>query len=446
VVAQAVESLPDGEHALGVELEAHLWVSGYVALPARRLVLERRPRFRTDTASARGLALAAAALESALTKGDAAASIALAGRALDSGRLLAATGADSPPFYMAANTLLYSDDLADARRVYTDAVDQAAQRGSIQGFGSAIAWRAVTNARLGVVGDADADAQSFLRIAPDALPIGVPLAASAAIDVLVARGALDQAAELAATHPQAFAPESSLTLMPLESRAWLRLARAELEPALADFAECGEREDDWGFTNPALTSWRAGAALAAFGLERHDEARRLATAAVDQARGFGARRPLGIALRAAGLVHQGSDQLSESVAVLAESDAPLEHARSLLELGAALRRAGRRIEARRPLSDALSEARRCEAFGVASRAHDELVATGARPRKILRGGVDALTASERRIADMARSGMSNREIAQALFVTVRTVEVHLSRVYQKLDIGSRGELDRALAE
>jgi DNA-binding CsgD family transcriptional regulator len=144
-------------------------------------------------------------------------------------------------------------------------------------------------------------------------------------------------------------------------------------------------------------------------------------------------------------VNGDPDLLRESVEVLGASDAKLEHARSLLELGAADRRAGRRVDARPWLSEALAEARRCEAFGVAARAHEELLATGARPRKILRGGVDALTASERRIAEMARSGMSNREIAQALFVTVRTVEVHLSHAYQKLDIGSRGELDQALA-
>jgi DNA-binding CsgD family transcriptional regulator len=99
---------------------------------------------------------------------------------------------------------------------------------------------------------------------------------------------------------------------------------------------------------------------------------------------------------------------------------------------------------RETLALALAEGRRCESLTVAGRAYDELVMTGARPRKMLRGGVEALTASERRIAEMARSGMKNREIAQALFVTIKTVEIHLRHAYRKLDIASRGELDVAL--
>ena len=80
------------------------------------------------------------------------------------------------------------------------------------------------------------------------------------------------------------------------------------------------------------------------------------------------------------------------------------------------------------------------------RAIEELRATGARPRKILYSGVDALTPSERRVATMAADGMTNREIAQALFVTPKTVEVHLSHSYSKLEISSRKELPRALGE
>jgi DNA-binding CsgD family transcriptional regulator len=80
------------------------------------------------------------------------------------------------------------------------------------------------------------------------------------------------------------------------------------------------------------------------------------------------------------------------------------------------------------------------------RAHEELVATGARPRRLMLTGVDALTATERRVAGMAAERMTNRDIAQTLFVTIRTVEVHLSNAYRKLDISSRNELAKTLAE
>ncbi len=89
-------------------------------------------------------------------------------------------------------------------------------------------------------------------------------------------------------------------------------------------------------------------------------------------------------------------------------------------------------------------AQRCGATALSRRAHDELVAAGARPRRLVVSGVEALTASERRVADLAADGLTNREIAQALFVTEKTVEGHLSHVYMKLDVKSRSQLPAAL--
>jgi DNA-binding CsgD family transcriptional regulator len=132
--------------------------------------------------------------------------------------------------------------------------------------------------------------------------------------------------------------------------------------------------------------------------------------------------------------------------VLGASQARLEHARSLTELGAALPRSNRRSDAREPLREALDLAHRCGATALAQRARKELSATGAKPRKFMLTGVESLTASERRVAKMAAQGLGNREIARALFVTVKTVETHLGHAYQKLDIGSRKELPGALGD
>jgi DNA-binding NarL/FixJ family response regulator len=115
-----------------------------------------------------------------------------------------------------------------------------------------------------------------------------------------------------------------------------------------------------------------------------------------------------------------------------------------VDLGTALRRARRPGDAREPLREGLAAARSCGAQPLAERAHEELTATGARPRKIVRAGVDALTSSELRVARMAREGMTNKDIAQGLFVTVRTVEAHLHHAYQKLGISSRSQLASAL--
>jgi DNA-binding NarL/FixJ family response regulator len=162
---------------------------------------------------------------------------------------------------------------------------------------------------------------------------------------------------------------------------------------------------------------------------------------------FGARRALGVAARVAGLAEggdRGLELIYESVASLRESPAVLELAHSLIELGAALRRGGQRAAAREPLAEALQRAVDCGARRLAARAREELKATGARPRRDWRTGVEALTPSELRIVRLAVDGRTNREIAYELYVTLKTVEGHLSRAYTKLGIRGRAELPEVL--
>jgi ATP/maltotriose-dependent transcriptional regulator MalT len=154
-----------------------------------------------------------------------------------------------------------------------------------------------------------------------------------------------------------------------------------------------------------------------------------------------------VALRTRGMLaggQQGLDDLREAAGLLASCGAGLEHARALIELGAALRRSNQRTAAREPLRQGLDLAYRCGAGRLAQRATDELRATGARPRRASLTGLEALTPSERRVAELAAGGMSNPEIAQAVFVTLNTVEGHLRHVYQKLSVSSRKQLPAAL--
>jgi DNA-binding CsgD family transcriptional regulator len=212
----------------------------------------------------------------------------------------------------------------------------------------------------------------------------------------------------------------------LYARGVLRLAQGR---GTADLEALGRRLAKWG--GPVVFPYRS---LLGRGIE--DE--------VELARAWGAPGPLGRALRALGLIHNDCDLLGASVTTLDGSSWRLEHAYSLVELGAALRRAGRRRESREPLHAGMELAHDCGASPLVARAREELLATGARPRRVVRTGVEALTASERRVAGMAADGMTNREIAQALFVTTRTVEVHLTHAYQKLDISSREALPAGL--
>jgi DNA-binding NarL/FixJ family response regulator len=110
-----------------------------------------------------------------------------------------------------------------------------------------------------------------------------------------------------------------------------------------------------------------------------------------------------------------------------------------------LRRAGRRRDAREPLRRALDLATRCGALAISRRAREELIAAGAKPRRERISGADALTASELRVAQLAAQGLTNRQIAQALFITMRTVSAHLGQVYSKLDIGDRAQIASALS-
>jgi DNA-binding CsgD family transcriptional regulator len=227
-------------------------------------------------------------------------------------------------------------------------------------------------------------------------------------------------------------------------RARLLAAQGKRDEALADLRACGRMEDDWGVTTPAYSCWRADAVALLAELGRTGEARALAEEDVARSRTFGEPRALGMSLRAAGLARGSIEDFDESVAVLRPSPARLELALSLLALGSAHRRAGKRTDARPRLAEAVELAGACGATAIAARAHDELVAAGARPRRDPIESRTKLTASEQRVARMAADGMTNREIAQALFLTEKTIEVHLTSTYRKLDISSRSQLPRAL--
>jgi len=101
-------------------------------------------------------------------------------------------------------------------------------------------------------------------------------------------------------------------------------------------------------------------------------------------------------------------------------------------------------DARAPLRDAFEIASHRGAQPLAEHARNELYAAGGRPRRQALSGPESLTPSERRVAGMAAAGQSNRDIARALYVTPKTVEVHLTSVYRKLGIRRRAGLSNAL--
>ena len=227
-----------------------------------------------------------------------------------------------------------------------------------------------------------------------------------------------------------------------------RAIQGSLDEGLGMLLDCEQTVRETNSPNPAVNlPWRSEAALLAARLGAHERAGGLVAEDVRLARGFGAPHALGVALRAAGLITRNADgleRLAEAAELLERAGTRLELARTLTEQGASLRRAGRRRDAREPLRRALDLATRCGAQAIARRAREELIAAGAKPRRERISGVEALTASELRVAQLAAQGLTNRQIAQALFITMRTVSAHLGQVYSKLDVRDRAQLPSAL--
>ena len=215
----------------------------------------------------------------------------------------------------------------------------------------------------------------------------------------------------------------------LLARARLLLSEGRFEEAYAVACEAGARDEQHG--------WRATAAIALAHLGRHDEAITLADDELAVVRSAGAL----LARVVAEPDHAARAELAaHALDELKDGPIGLESVRLKLELGSALRRTGRRIEAREPLRTALAEADRAGAQALAGRARRELVATGLRPRRAALEGAGALTPRQRQICELAARGKGNRAIAAELFLSVKTVETHLAAAYGKLGVRTRSQL------
>jgi ATP/maltotriose-dependent transcriptional regulator MalT len=351
----------------------------------------------------------------------------------------------------AAMDLVLTDRLEDAEQLCTAFIEQGQRRGARSVVSSFAFPRAFASLRRGRLRDAEADARwSFegsLALVPRS-ESGPLLALAFLLDALTELGDFRGADEALARvdTPDGEPPELVAWAFVLEARGRLRIAQGRLREGLVELSEAGER---WQrLSCPCPSTWREDAALALAGLGEHDEARRLAAKQLELAQANGLPLRLGTATRVAGAVAPRAHRiplLHEAVDLLGQTGARLELAKAQLELGAALRRNGHRVDACDHLRQALELAHRAAATRLAARAREELLAAGGRPRKPVFTGLEALTASELRVARLAAKGLTNREIAESLFVTQRTVETHLRHAFQKLDISRREDLPAELA-
>jgi DNA-binding CsgD family transcriptional regulator len=445
VLNAAIAEQPASERELLLALESRLaWIAA-LSPTTYHLYGGRLSRVVEDvagrTSAERGV-ISNLALRQTIEGGTATEAASLAARAL---------GGDAPGGELSMTSvaepilaLIASEEFALAERHLEALLTKARAAGSLADSMVALVFRSILEYRRGQVLQAEDDARGVI----EATWLGAPNNAAGAylIHALIERNELDDAQDvLQGLGAVGDLPPNVMSTRLLLARAQLELARGEIALGVADLRHLADLAKGWVDRDPANFPYRSMLALAA-GTER-DEARALAAEELELARTWGSPRPIGVALRALGLVaggEEGIELLKEAASVLEGSEARLEHARALVDLGAALRRSGSKGAAREHLAEGMALAHGCGATALVGRAHEELLAAGARPRRIALTGAASLTPSERRVARLAADGMTNKEIAQALFVTLRTVEMHLSNAYGKLAIRSRHDLPGAL--
>jgi len=300
--------------------------------------------------------------------------------------------------------------------------------------------------RAGRLSEAARAARSALAEGPPGIWLGSALARCWLGGILVESGDLDGARRLLLDNlsptdlPQAAVPDL------LFHRGRLHAALGHTHAGIADLEECGRRlpRSPHGYDRHP---WRTAAAALYADVDDRAAAKRLAREELELARAWGAPHTVATALHTLALITRSGHRLSllrDADGLLRDSGAWLEHARVLRSLGHELLRLSKIRQAREQLRAALALAEKCGAGPLVDGLRADLTSAGARPRRV-ETGLDALTPAEYRTAVLAAEGLTNKEIADRLYVTRRTVELHLTRVYRKLSLSGRAALPAAVA-
>jgi DNA-binding CsgD family transcriptional regulator len=452
LLKDTIDRLGDVDEHFRMNLQAQAVIAVNVFLDMRPVLKDQIVGIRAQlphlTAPYAGPLLAALAWDIACRDGTADEAAACAERGLARGSALISV-LDGVPIVVGAEALSRCDRLARATSVLDALIHAARTHGATRVEATALTARAVALNRAGRLLEAEADARLALDLAQgEPTHFLRPYSLAQLATALIERGEPEAAAqELSASELlRASADHTIFALALRDTYANLLVLQGRLEDAVRELHTLEQAERDWDNRNPGWTTWRSRAAVVQHRLGEWEKAEDLAAEDVRAARAFGAPRALGIALRTTALVAREDriDQLREAAEVLERSEARLEHARTLVELGASLRRSGHRSDARQPLTVGFELAGECGAVALADRARHELATTGVRLPGPGKNGRVALTPSELRVATLASDGLTNREIAQALYLSPKTVEMHMSHVYDKLGVRSRVRLAAAL--
>ena len=373
--------------------------------------------------------------------------VAIARRLLRDAAAAAEDRDDSRAIVHVTGCLSLCDDYKGAEVALDRMFAEARRRGSASMFAAASQLRARQRLWTGPVADAVVDARAAFDVWRGARHMYLHPAAYCLVSGLLEHDEVDEAETTLALSERDPAAVGFFAAWRNTAIGRVAARRGEHAEALEAFLQSGRRLTELLAINPTVLPWRSEAGLAAQQLGRHDLARTLIADELALAEHFGAPRAIGVARRAAGLLERGEPavaRLRSAVEPLAACGARIEQARTLIDLGAAIRRAGRATEARDTLREAIVLADASGAIALARRAREELRLAGGRAPAPADNPA-GLTPGEQRVAELAAAGQTNRQIADALFVTAKSVEWHLSNVYRKLEIRGRGQLRAALA-
>lgn len=374
----------------------------------------------------------------------------MAAAAVEDGLLLQQETFASASVNLAVLAMAFSDRLDQAARLVGQVIAAAHRRQHAPMSAEAAFIQSMVDYSRGDLTDAWINAQA----AVDGVAGGwyglAPMAQGTLVQCLVERDDVDTA--------EVVLREAECTPFATDSeglQSWIHMARGRVQSsrgdlygALQSYLSAGRTLCMFDARNPGILRWRSNAGLAAKSLGDEAMAAELIDEELRLAVEFDLPRVVGHALRAKTCLMDRASRIDTLEGVLdihERHGTELDRAETLLELGRTLRRLGNRVESRAPLKQAMELAQRRGALVTARNAHDELLASGARPRRMYVHGMHGLTPTELRITEMVVRGLTNREVAEAMFLAKSTVAWHLRNIFQKLGVDSRADLPAAVA-
>lgn len=433
---------PDGNLRLeAAELECLLFVD---SMENRR---ERRYRELSFDPSPSPVGLAHRAIHEALTGEPARRVVATAEEALRDESLVDRIGPGGPTWNLLAHSLRWAEAGDLAWRLITRG-DEAVRRGGLRAAGAFVEQaRVYWHLELGSAAAALIHSEAGLEAVRES---GLVIS-EAALNAALAESLLllDRPAEAAERAEAGLEGAGGTVVEPfcLAARGMVRARTDRHEAAEEDLRRAIRLGDRRGWKSPRIT-W-ARQRLSELLTLRGERRQALAVIApdIEAAEAIESSGVTGASLRVRALALEGEERLASltrAVSLLDRSPLVHERARARLDLGRELLDRGREAEARDVLHLGLDGASRAESTALVRELRAALGEAGARPRRERRHGPEALTPTERRTAELAAEGLSNREVAETLWVTPKTVEFHLRNVYLKLGISSRTALPDAL--